>query len=433
MPEVLARASAPAIMARIAASGLRKDYVVYEREGVWWYAGGALASAKLTASSLILSRDGAPALSEPWLGRPEEALERASAWLLEQGERVFGWVAFEFGAYRPGFGDRVPPDTALATLLTPEVLVRAEGDEVVVESGDEAARSAVAEALEVPLAGAGRTPTPVDVRLDPSGYRERVAQAVSEIQRGDYQKVILSRRVDLPFEVDFPASYERAREHNTPVRSFLLSLGGVQALGFSPEMVAVVRPDGLVITEPLAGTRAFGRGESEDLAARRELESDPKEIHEHAISVRGSLHDLDGVVEPGSAEVGRFMVVRERGSVQHLASTVRGRLAQGRCRMDALAALFPAVTASGLPKAEGVDAILRLDGPSRGLYSGSVFSADRDGGLDAALVLRAVYQENGRAWLRAGAGLVGQSTPEREFEETCEKLACVAEHLIAKQ
>lgn len=149
--------------------------------------------------------------------------------------------------------------------------------------------------------------------------------------------------------------------------------------------------------------------------------------------MRGSLHDLADVVEPDSAEVERFMVVRERGSVQHLASTVRGRLTGEHGRMDALAALFPAVTASGLPKAEGVEAIFRLDGPSRGLYSGSVFSAGRDGSLDAALVLRAVYQEGGRAWLRAGAGVIGQSRPEREFEETCEKLACVAEHLIAKQ
>ena len=433
MPEVLARACAPTLMARLAASGLHREYVVYERNGAWWYAGGTLATAKLTSGALSLSRVGEPTVSEPWSGGPEAALERATAWLLERAERVFGWVAFEFGAYRHGLADRLSPDAPLATILAPEVLVRVEGDEVVVESADEAARAAVSEALLAPFPGADSEPTPVDVRLDPSDYRGRVAQAVAEIQRGDYQKVILSRRVDLPFAVDFPASYERARGHNTPARSFLLNLGGVQALGFSPEMVAVVEPDGLVTTEPLAGTRAFGRGEDADLAARRDLESDPKEIHEHAISVRGSLHDLADVVEPGSAEVERFMVVRERGSVQHLASTVRGRLTGEHGRMDALAALFPAVTASGLPKAEGVDAILRLDGPSRGLYSGSVFSAGRDGSLDAALVLRAVYQEGGRAWLRAGAGVIGQSRPEREFEETCEKLACVAEHLVAAQ
>lgn len=431
MPEVLSRECAPTLMARLAASGLHRDYVVYEQNGTWWYAGGALATARLTGDSLTLVRAGAQPVSERWSGRPEAALERASAWLLEHVERIFGWVSFEFGAYRHGHADRVAPDAPLATLLAPEVLVRVEGGEVLVESADEAARTAASEALLAPFHGAGREPAPVDVRLDPSDYRGRVAQAVSEIQRGDYQKVILSRRVDLPFAVDFPASYERAREHNTPARSFLLSLGGVQALGFSPEMVAVVGADGLVTTEPLAGTRAFGRGEAADRAARRDLESDPKEIHEHAISVRGSLDDLANVVEPGSAEVERFMSVRERGSVQHLASTVRGRLANQYGRMDAFAVLFPAVTASGLPKAEGVGAILRLDEQPRGLYSGSVFSAGRDGSLDAALVLRAAYQKDGKAWLRAGAGVIGQSRPEREFEETCEKLACVAEHLIA--
>ena len=266
MPEVLSRPCAPTLMARLAASGLHRDYVVYERNGTWWYAGGALATARLTATSLTLARTGAPTVSEPWSGRPEVALERASTWLLERAERILGWVAFEFSAYRHGYADSLGPDVPLATLLAPEVLVRVEGDEVVVETTDEAARAAVSEALVASFSGADREPTPVDVRPDPSDYRGRVAQAVAEIQRGDYQKVILSRRVDLPFEVDFPASYERARAHNTPARSFLLNLGGVQALGFSPEMVAVVAADGLVTTEPLAGTRAFGRGEEADLA-----------------------------------------------------------------------------------------------------------------------------------------------------------------------
>jgi salicylate synthetase len=194
----------------------------------------------------------------------------------------------------------------------------------------------------------------------------------------------------------------------------------------------VVDAAGTVYTEPVAGTRAFGQSEQADRAARMDLVSDPKEIQEHAVSVYGALLDLAEVIEPGSGEVQGFMGMRERGSVQHLGSIVRGTLRPPNGRIDAFAALFPAVTVSGLPKTESMDAIFRLDGPPRGLYAGSVLTADRQGGFEAAMVLRSVYQKDGRAWLRAGAGIVGRSDPEREFEETCEKLACVAEHLVPK-
>jgi salicylate synthetase len=188
----------------------------------------------------------------------------------------------------------------------------------------------------------------------------------------------------------------------------------------------------VVVTEPLAGTRAFGRGDDHDRAARDDLESNSKEIVEHAISVRSSLQEIAEVAEPGTAVVKDFMSVRERGSVQHLGSTVGARLHPSKDRMDALEALFPAVTASGIPKAQSVDAILRLDKGQRGLYSGAVVMFSADGGMDAALALRSAYESNGQTWLRAGAGIIADSTPDREFEETCEKLTTLAPYLVPR-
>ena len=273
----------------------------------------------------------------------------------------------------------------------------------------------------------------VDVIADPSGYRDRVALAVREIAMGRYYKVILSRCLQVPFALDFPSTYRLGRRHNTPVRSFLLRLGGIRAVGYSPELVAAVRHDGAVVTEPLAGTRALGRGAARDRQARDDLESNSKEIVEHAISVRSSLQEITEIAEPGTAVVTDFMTVRERGSVQHLGSTISARLGPSSDRMDALEALFPAVTASGIPKAGGVEAILRLDEGPRGLYSGAVVMVSADGGLDAALTLRAAYECDGKTWLRAGAGIIEESEPEREFEETCEKLSTLAPYLIARQ
>jgi len=232
--------------------------------------------------------------------------------------------------------------------------------------------------------------------------------------------------------VDFPATYRVGRRNNTPARSFLLRLSGIRALGFSPELVAAVHADGTVITEPLAGTRAFGRGADDDRAAREDLVSNPKEIVEHAISVKTSISEIEEVAEAGTAVVLDFMTVRERGSVQHLGSTVGGRLKGSMDRMHALEALFPAVTASGIPKAESMDAILRLDEAPRGLYSGAVVTFSADGAMDAALTLRSAYEAHGATWLRAGAGIIAESTPEREFEETCEKLTTLAPHLVPR-
>ena len=139
-----------------------------------------------------------------------------------------------------------------------------------------------------------------------------------------------------------------------------MRLSGIRALGYSPELVAAVHRDGVVVTEPLAGMRALGRGPVHDRQARDDLESNPKEIVEHVFSLRGSLREIAEIAEPGSAAVTDFMTVHERGSVQHLGSTGQCTLRPSKDRMDALEVLFPAVTASGIPKAAGVDAILGL-------------------------------------------------------------------------
>ena len=292
---------------------------------------------------------------------------------------------------------------------------------------DEAAQ--LAKLLSDPAPDERPVPSPVDVRSGGDQYRSRVAQAVAEIGAGRYQKVIMSRPLPVPFEVDVVGTYLHGRAANTPARSFLLDLGGFQATGFSPEVLASVDRAGTVMTQPLAGTRAFGQGANADSATRRELENDPKEIFEHAVSVRTSQEELYRVCVPDTVQVTGFMSVKERGSVQHLGSSVSGLLAPGRTCWDALDALFPGVTASGIPKAEAIEAISRLEEP-RGLYAGTVLTVSSDGVLDAALVLRALYNKNGRAWLRAGPGSSRAPRPSREYEETCEKLSSIAPHVV---
>jgi salicylate synthetase len=408
-----------------------EEYLLYEHDGQWVLASGVQATVELDSDELRVIRDGVTQRQQ-WSGRPGPVLGEAIDRLLLETDQVFGWIAFEFGVYRYGLQQRLAPRTPLARVFWPRTRIVVTEEAVFLFGAAAGHREAV---LGLLREGVPNVPEAceIDVTADPSGYRDRVAVAVSEIGTGTYRKVILSRCVEVPFALDFPSTYRLGRRHNTPVRSFLLRLSGIRAVGYSPELVAAVRHDGEVVTEPLAGTRALGRGPARDRQARDELESDSKEIVEHAISVRSSLQDITEIAEPGTPVVTDFMTVRERGSVQHLGSTISARLDSSSDRMDALEALFPAVTASGVPKAAGVEAILRLDEAPRGLYSGAVVMLSADGGLDAALTLRAAYECDGRTWLRAGAGIIEESEPEREFEETCEKLSTLAPYLIARR
>lgn len=431
LPAQVDPADLAAELAALLPERVGEEYLLYERGDHWVLASGVRAMIELDSDEVRVIREGVTR-RQLWSGRPGPVLGEAIDRLLLETDQLFGWIAFEFGVYRYGLQQRLAPRTPLARVFWPNTRIVVTRDAVQLWGATDVHRDVV-----LGLLGDGvpevREAYGVDVVADPSGYRDRVASAVGEIAAGRYHKVILSRSLEVPFALDFPATYRLGRRHNTPVRSFLLRLGGIRAVGYSPELVAAVQDDGIVVTEPLAGTRALGRGAARDRQARNDLESNSKEIVEHAISVRSSLQEMAEIARPGSAVVTDFMTVRERGSVQHLGSTVSGRLGPSNDRMDALEAFFPAVTASGIPKAGGVEAILRLDEGPRGLYSGAVVMFSADGGLDAALTLRAAYERDGKTWLRAGAGIIEESTPEREFEETCEKLSTLAPYLVARR
>ncbi|WP_373863887.1 salicylate synthase [Nocardia pseudobrasiliensis] len=418
-----------AAVSALAAADRFGEYVMYERPGEWVFAADPIGSVELDAHELRVDWAG-EVTATPWEGSPARVIDRALAGLELGGRHVYGWIGFEFCAWALGATEHLAARTPLAHLMIPRLEVRIGATGVRITGAALAEAGEIHEIIAAAQGVALPRSRPADIAIDPTAYRDRVAGAVDEIRGGRYQKVILSRKVDLPYVVDVPSTYRLGRAHNTPARSFLLRLGGLEAAGFSPELVVAVDENRVVTTEPLAGTRAFGRGLEVDRAARTELIGDPKEIVEHAISVQTSFAEIAAVAEPGTTAVSDFMAVRERGSVQHLASTVRGRLAPAHSPWDAVETLFPSVTASGIPKSAGVDAVFRLDHDPRGLYSGAVVTISPTGSLEATLVLRAVYQTTEGAWLRAGAGIVAQSRPDREFEETCEKLSSIAPYVV---
>ncbi|MEU5692037.1 salicylate synthase [Actinosynnema sp. NPDC020468] len=403
-------------------------YVVYERDGCWTFASGVVAELRLTRHGITVAHGGVARVVPPADDLPAQ-LSTLLAELPVPWRRAYGWAAFELAHLLHGVPEAAGDGTLLHLVVPAEEVLFADGAAELV-APDDRALDRLRDVLDGPAGPWGAPQTGVDLAAaDDPRYREIVAAAVADIRAEKLQKVILSRVVPVPLEVDLVATYVVGRRGNTPARSFLLDLGGLRATGFSPETVVEVSADGRVSTQPLAGTRSLLGDPANDLAGRVELLGDPKEVFEHAISVRLAQDELWSLCRPGSVGVDEFMTIKERGSVQHLASRVSGTLAEGKGPWHAFAALFPAITASGIPKPEAFELIAGHEEP-RGLYSGAVLALDADGGLDAALVLRTVFTEHGRTWLRAGAGIVGLSTPERELEETREKLRSISGFLV---
>jgi salicylate synthase len=416
----------------LASSQLFGAYVGYARPGARWFAGDALAEVVCEADRIRWSYDG-HRYQSPLGARPLRRLGDVIATLPMSGRRAYGYVTFEMGLLANGIGRPRPGSAPLAHFIVPRVEVEWTAAGCTVRSPDAHTLDAVADIVSRAHPEPASAGLPVDLTSAASRaeYERAVTVALDAIGNGLLHKVVLSRRWDLPVPIDLPQSYGSGLAHNTPARSFLLRLGQQRCAGFSPETIAEVDSAHRVLTQPLAGTRPRVGAAEADRRLREELTWDVKECYEHAISARLAAEELQGICRPGSVGVRDLMSVRERGSVQHLASTVVGRLRAGLDRWDALAALFPAVTASGIPKPEAIRMIQEMEG-DRGLYSGAVCLLDGQTGLDSALVLRSMFQDpSGRSWLRAGAGIVANSEPAKEYDETTAKLRSAAACLVA--
>ncbi|WP_019448443.1 salicylate synthase [Cupriavidus sp. BIS7] len=412
---------------RIAESEAASVLAVYERDGEWSIGLDAALTVRCDATGTVTGHDGRTISG----GSPCSAMHQALSAMPIKDWRAYGRASFEFARLLQGKASDV--GDPLIELIIPAREIRLRHGQAIVRCIDDGALAPLAawiSRLDAEPALPDTAPITVPPASgDADAYQAAVASAIVEIRAGRYDKVILSRRLPVPGDLSLPLSYRAGRLANTPARSFLWRDSTVQAYGFSPETVVEVEADGSVTTQPLAGTRARTGDADVDARLRRDLLSDAKEISEHAVSVALALDELRTICGVNPLVVDEFMAVRSRGTVQHLASRLRGRLAAGANAWDALAALFPAVTASGIPKSAAIDSIGRHEAAARGLYSGCVMTIDANGAMDAALVLRAAFRQGRHCWLQAGAGIVRDSRPAREWEETCEKLASVALHL----
>jgi anthranilate synthase component 1 len=201
---------------------------------------------------------------------------------------------------------------------------------------------------------------------------------------------------------------------------YFLRFGEHALVGSSPE-VLVRRTDGVIEVRPIAGTRPRGRTAEEDRRLEEELRASDKERAEHVMLVDLGRNDVGRVCEYGSVETNEYMLVERYSQVMHLVSNVRGRARAGLAPLDVVRASFPAGTVSGAPKVRAMEIIEDLEGVRRGVYAGAVGHFDYHGNLDLAIAIRTLVYANGRAYWGVGAGIVADSDPEHEWEETLNK------------
>ncbi len=255
-------------------------------------------------------------------------------------------------------------------------------------------------------------------------FMDSVEQAKEYIAAGDIFQVVLSQRMDFtpsvaPFNV-----YRALRTVNPSPYLYFLRMGNMHVLGSSPEML--VRVTGRKLEyRPIAGTRWRGRDEAEDQRLEQEMLHDEKERAEHVMLVDLGRNDLGRVSEYGSVKVKDLMYVERYSHVMHIVSALEGKLRADLDALDAFAACFPAGTLSGAPKVRAMQIIEELEPTRRGIYGGSVLYADFAGNLDSCIAIRTMLMQGKKAFLQAGGGIVADSDPAREFEESMNKAKAV--------
>jgi anthranilate synthase component 1 len=256
--------------------------------------------------------------------------------------------------------------------------------------------------------------------FDKARFCAAVDKVKGYIRDGDAFQVVLSQRLSAPFQGRALDVYRALRVMNPSPYMYHLDFGAFQITGSSPEVLVRVEK-GEVTLRPIAGTRPRGATPEEDVRLAEELLADPKERAEHVMLIDLGRNDVGRVAEIGSVRLSDRMVIERYSHVMHIVSEVRGRLKVGLGPLDVLKASFPAGTVSGAPKVRALEIIRELEPVKRGIYSGAVGYIGWNGNLDTAIAIRTAVIKDGRLHVQAGAGIVHDSVPENEWQETLNK------------
>ena len=259
-------------------------------------------------------------------------------------------------------------------------------------------------------------------------YCAMVERAKHHIVEGDIFQIVLSNRLEAPFEGSLLNTYRILRTLNPSPYMFYFSGSDMEVAGASPETLVKLE-EGVLHTFPLAGTRPRGKTAAEDAELEQDLLADPKELAEHNMLVDLGRNDIGKISKFGTVQVEKYHEIQRYSHVMHIGSTVRGEIRESADALDAIDAILPAGTLSGAPKIKACQLINDLENNKRGIYGGAIGYIDFTGNLDTCIAIRIAYKKNGKVFVRSGAGIVADSVPEREYQECLNKAAAVIKAL----
>ncbi|GGA37413.1 anthranilate synthase component I [Psychrobacillus lasiicapitis] len=262
--------------------------------------------------------------------------------------------------------------------------------------------------------------------IEQATFIQMVERAKEHIVKGDIFQIVLSQRFSSPFEGNPFALYRQLRTSNPSPYMFYMEFEKYTILGTSPESLVKVN-NGMITTNPIAGTKPRGKNSEEDMQIAKDLLNDEKEIAEHRMLVDLGRNDIGRISEIGSVQIEKYMKIEYYKYVMHIVSEVTGRLMKDLHVLDVLTACLPAGTVSGAPKIRAMQIINDLETTKRGVYAGAVGYISVTGNMDLALAIRTMVVKDGLAHVQAGAGIVFDSIPKSEYEETINKAKALLE------
>jgi len=413
------------VLQNLLKANLFSKYVMYEGKNEVRIAGNEIA--KVSVGQEFVSIEGlGKHYSEP-VKDPFQQVKQLLASLPIKNWTAYGYIAFDIARFYSSYSKAI--QQALLYFLIPEIELRCTDKGIYVKSTS--SLNLVQKALLVERQPIDYVPVSLAANFDDREiYQQRVDALTQAIQRTELQKAIISRSMKIDGDLDVFGTYIVGSRVNNAVRSYCLNLGDVRAVGFSPEILMEVNQNGFVTTNPLAGTRPRGKSLAEDKRLNDELLRDAKEVKEHSLSIWLAQREIASLCLPETVQISNFMEVKKYRCVQHLSSQVGGCFKPEHTLWDALKVLFPGITVSGIDKAQALEWIDRLEDEPRGIYAGGVGWVDSNNTADLAIAIRSVYQYGNSIYLNAGAGIVAESVPQREYIESVNKMNTMLTNLV---
>ncbi|QLE54753.1 salicylate synthase [Nostoc sp. TCL26-01] len=409
-------------------AGIFSRYVMYEGNNEVRIAGNELAKVSVNKNYVSINGLG-KSYSEP-VSDPLKQVETLLKSLNIADWTAYGYVAFDIARFYSAYSKAITQE--ILYFLIPETELRFTEAGVYIKTIKPLEQVKEQIFVDSVLPDYELSSLVVDFS-DRQNYQHRVDTLITAIKQGDLQKAIISRSVKVTGNLNILGTYVVGSQANNSARSYCLNLEDIRAVGFSPEILMQVNEDGLVVTNPLAATRPRGADSAEDAKLSDELFTDAKEVKEHSLSAWLAQNEIASLCIPETVRVFDFMEVKKYRCVQHLSSRVGGKLLPGNTLWDALKVLFPGITVSGIDKGCALKWIDHLEDEPRGIYAGGIGWVDSKGAADIAIAIRSVYQYGNKIHLNAGAGIVAESVPEREYIESVNKMNTMLNNLVLEE